>query len=166
MPLSNFGIVKKEFINNKYVTFYRGAQPDKEGFQTLVSLGVEVTYKLNYDKEFSHFTEGSLFGGTVAVDEYEELFRFEDLNRVIISAKRIDDYFHKSQKSIFVHCLAGRDRTGLMVGAWQIIYDNKTYDEVNDERHTFGCNPFIDFVDLADKLILKEIYKMKQDREL
>ena len=68
---------------------------NKEEFETLVNLGVEVSYKLNYDKEFSHFVEGSYFNGVIAVDEYEELFRVNDLNRVIVSAKRINDYFHK-----------------------------------------------------------------------
>ena len=47
----------------------------------------------------------------------------------------------ESPKPVFIHCLAGRDRTGLAVAAWQMAH-GMSADAAITEMKQFGSNPW------------------------
>jgi tyrosine-protein phosphatase SIW14 len=43
---------------------------------------------------------------------------------------------------VFVHCQAGKDRTGLVVAVYRILVDGWSVDDAISERKTFGATDF------------------------
>lgn len=157
MPLANFGVVKK--IGE--VMICRSAQPDADGYKTLKAIGIESIFKLNNNTEGNNNDEMICATPmTVYNHPLPELFRVGETNTVIEIARLIQTELIKG-KSVLIHCSHGRDRTGLVVAAWQLMYDGQTFDEVNKHRWDYGMSLIIDTIDIPDKLILREIYVLK-----
>lgn len=153
MPLDNFSVVKR--FNE--IRLCRSEQPNGEAYQSLRDIGIESIFKLDYDDEYKDQEEElKSVPMTVYIYHLPKLYRYDHINDVIAISKAIQGELIKG-KSCLVHCSHGRDRTGLVIGAWQLMYDNKTLNEVNDYRHEFGMSLIINVVDYPDKLILEEI---------
>lgn len=157
MPLNNFGFVHNGMNGN----IYRSAQPDKLGFEYLHAIGVDTIFKLNHDNEFSFEEEKKLFPyGCVTQCDLPELYRGNSLNCVISIARLInEDLLNKHD--IHIHCSHGRDRTGLVAAAWQLMFDGKDIKQINADRPAYGCNCLIEMFDSPDRHILSEIYLLK-----
>ena len=162
MPLNNFGFVYNGMDGN----VYRSAQPDKLGFDYLHAIGVRKIFKLNNDKEFPLADEQKLFpDGDVYQMELPELYRGNSIHDVIKIAQTING-MHLLKHDILIHCSHGRDRTGLVVGAWQLMFGGKSIKEVNTDRPSWGCNCIIEMIDSPDRHILTEIYLLKCSGQL
>lgn len=154
MPLHNFGVV----LQNPEWTIFRSAQPDALGFRDLRDhLNVDVSYKLSRDHEFSNATERALFEpNEVILDPFEEVFRTGDLDRVIAAAQAIYDCTW-DKRSVLIHCSHGRDRTGLISAAVQMLIGAWPLQLALDERKAFGVAGLIAVVDEPDHHILKAL---------
>ncbi|MCX6117587.1 MAG: dual specificity protein phosphatase family protein [Proteobacteria bacterium] len=56
------------------------------------------------------------------------------------------------QHKIYLHCQHGKDRTGIVVAAYRIIYEGVEVDDAIKEMYRFGHSPFLAF---WDRLLFK-----------
>lgn len=118
--------------------FWRGGQPNKEGWEHLKSLGVTQVIKLNPESESS--------------DAWAEFLGMKVI-RVPVSfsqqmglARIPDEYFTDAIRSVqgaktFVHCQHGQDRTGIFVGLYRIKIDGWTKHFARNEMDAHGFHP-------------------------
>ena len=145
MPLDNFSLVATP---HPKATLYRGAQPDLDGFKTLHVLGVGGIFKLNTDEEFPDGLEESTadevgigFVSTVPMDPFSP--RVEEVVGVVREAQMALE----AGTSVFIHCTHGRDRTGLIIGAYRLLVNGWTFDQMMEERTIFKTNFITEFAD-------------------
>lgn len=137
MSLNNFGLIAPGFA--------RGAQPDEKGFKDLINMGYTLAYKLNSDSEFPVALEAASFHpGQVQSNPVNMWNPFRP--GIIESVHEIEDWLAQGQK-IYIHCTHGRDRTGLMVGAYRILHDKWTIQAVMAERAEYGAVGLVEFAD-------------------
>lgn len=136
VPLNNFGFLAPNLA--------RGAQPDPQGFRDLVALGFTFTYKLNDEAEYPIAAEARFFTGEVVSDPYPTFS--PDPVRVRRSVQQIRDLLEGGAR-VFLHCTHGRDRTGLIAGAYRLIIDRWTLEAVDEERAAYGVLGLVRFAD-------------------
>jgi protein tyrosine phosphatase (PTP) superfamily phosphohydrolase (DUF442 family) len=89
---------------------YRSSQPSEAEFRELVArYGIKTVIKLNPG------TDKVPAGVRVA---YHPIESHEDISDVALD--RILDDLDKAERPVLIHCKAGRDRTGLVVGLWRL----------------------------------------------
>jgi protein tyrosine phosphatase (PTP) superfamily phosphohydrolase (DUF442 family) len=110
---------------------YRGAQPTAEGFAQLKKMGIKTVVNLR-----SFNSDRSELKGTDLqyVHIYCKAWHPEDED-VIKFLKVIKD---PKNQPVFVHCLHGADRTGMMVASYRIMEQGWPVDEAATETHNFG----------------------------
>lgn len=151
--LTNFGRVAPRL--------WRAAQPDAAGLSDLVVLGVETILKLNGDEEMTLARERELFHGVGGVTGFTLDFPIVDLAQVRTVVRAIDDRLTDTEH-VLVHCTLGRDRTGLVIGAWQLAH-GLPLDDVLIERRRYGTDWLTDHtVDLA---VIDALYRLRDERE-
>src|SRR4030042_6976459 len=112
---------------------WRGAQPDpkQEGFRNLENAGVKTIVNLRHDHDDLPFLAGTklrYFWIKARAWHPEE----EDLVKFL---KVLED---KKNWPVFVHCAAGKDRTGYAIATWRIVKDKWTADDAVHEMFDFG----------------------------
>ena len=153
MPLNNFGKV------NGSIDLYRAAQPDNDGMMALVNLNFDVIFRLSGEHEGSlSLNDERKFTFNVIHRPLNEIFRKNEEQIVHGIVKEINDLLLIGQR-ILIHCSHGRDRTGLVVGAWQLLHGDMLLHEVEKERAVYGVHGLIKFVDYQDEKILKSFEK-------
>lgn len=113
---------------------YRGAQPTREGFETLRKLGVRTVVSLRWlhsDRELLAGT-GLRYTRVAAKAWHPE---DEDVARVL---KVIED---PSAQPVFVHCEYGADRTGVVVASYRIVAQGWTAEDAAKELPRFRFHP-------------------------
>lgn len=113
---------------------YRGAQPSNEGLETLANKGVRTVINLRDDAR---------------KDEGERVRRL-GMNYVLIRTNaavsdpgqvaRFLEAVRTSPRPIFVHCKAGRDRTGLEIAVHRVVVDGWSREEAIRELYAHGYN--------------------------
>jgi len=136
--IGNFGQ-----INENY---FRGAQPDQAAFQRLKTLGIKTIVDLQEKPkpEESAWVKDAgmqyfcipLSGSHPANDE--QTARFLQL---------VND---PANCPVYVHCAAGRHRTGEMTGIYRITHDTWTADKAYDEMRKYGYYSFPNHGSLKD----------------
>jgi protein tyrosine/serine phosphatase len=154
--LNNFGWVDALVLDGKTANLFRCAQPDTLGFQTLEALGVKVVVKLNDTKEFPDTLERELYHGEISFLDLPRLFEVPPKDKLTGIVELIHDYLAQG-KSVLVHCTHGIDRTGLVIGAYRIIHQNWSMDEVLAERKAYGVTLLHD---LADRNIVNLLWSL------
>jgi hypothetical protein len=161
MSLNNFGIVKS--IGGK--TLSRSAQPDAEGIFTLEKLGVQIILKLNSSSEYPLTEEKKV---SVAIGFAEcPLDPFNPDEKIVRQlALDIQSYLTANTPgmSVHIHCSHGRDRTGLIIGAWQLLYGGISLNDVLAQRKAYGTSWLGDFT--ADHEIVEMLKKFSQEKGL
>ncbi len=121
-------------------TLYRGGQPSEEGFQALKKSGVAIV--VNFRNE----SEG------IEKERYE--VEALGLRYVSIpwsawrdpSSQRVAEFLEllraNPEKKIFVHCHHGSDRTGVMVAAYRIAFENWTPAAAIEEMYSYHYHRF------------------------
>ena len=151
MPLSNFGFVST--IPGKG-SLYRSAQPDEWDFLTLKNLGILTTFRLNPDSLDPATEVKDFVGGEVV---YFPLPTFTVSKEQTIEAVTKLKALLDAGKNVLVHCTHGRDRTGLIVGAYRLLYDGWALEQIEVERALYGVNCFVFIADFEIQRFLKEI---------
>ena len=148
MPLNNFGIVVPSRL-------YRSGQPDALGFLNLRAIGIHKIIKLNSDQEYPLDLEMRQF--ELVVDHFAVDMWKPDLQGVRVVAAHIAASM--SNGAVLVHCTHGRDRTGLIIGAYRLIYDHWMLPEVLKEFSDYGATGIIKLVDHEIIEALTEVSK-------
>ncbi len=128
-PFSNQKITNAEKINsdnfqNLYKVndqLYRSEQPTKLGMKELEQLGVKTILNLRNLRSDKNEARGTaLIMKHIPINTWK--FCYTD---IINALKEIE----KSEKPVLVHCLHGSDRTGAVVAAYRMAYQNWTKEE-------------------------------------
>ena len=146
MPLNNFGIVTENLL--------RCGQPDLRGVADLADLAVTTIFKLNSDAATDEAEWCRLKGIQLAYSPIPTLTNTADVIRALVG--RVQAALVAGAR-VVVHCEHGRDRTGLVIGAWQLIYQNLTLETVNEERAAFGVTGLFTIFDAQITALLTEI---------
>ncbi len=133
MPLDNFGVVTQNL--------YRSAQPDQHGFGVIRQLGVEIVCKLSRDDEFPNDQEVTELGGVNVMINADYPVWSPDrayTERLVEEIRLAVSAGHR----VLIHCMKGRDRTGLLCAAYALIVLKQPLDAVMDEFNSYGTTPF------------------------
>src|SRR5437773_2159602 len=119
--IKNFGKVSADV--------WRGGKPDRQGMQTLAEMGVKTIIDLQMDDESLDVPPG---------------VRYIPLRVSMWQCDRVDceavlKAIAESPKPVFIHCLLGRDRTGLAIAAWRLT-QGVVLEKVMTELDAYGVN--------------------------
>jgi tyrosine-protein phosphatase SIW14 len=129
--IDNFGRVN--------LTYYRGAEPDDQDYASLAALGIKTVVDLRSDDidpnekllvEHAGMTYASIPMTTHAPPTSAMIERF--LHIVTDSANQ----------PVYVHCVGGRHRTGVMTAVYRMTQDAWTAEQAFNEmkRYKFGAD--------------------------
>ena len=136
------------FVVDQYL--HRGGQPNDKGFEWLKSEGIKTVINLREE--------------SVSRSSEAEIIKRLDLNYIAIDIdpflppgdEKIEKFLQIMADSkhhpVFVHCLHGQDRTGMMVGIYRLVVHGHAYDHVFAEMLERGFHR--EFVNL-EKTILR-----------
>lgn len=133
--LSNIGIKNFGRVNPNY---YRGAAPDDHDYAHLAALGVRTVIDLrshdrDQDEKFLVERVGMKYvlipmttRETPAATKIEEFLRI------------VND---PANQPVFVHCVGGRHRTGVMTAVYRMAHDSWTADQAFKEMKEYDFGP-------------------------
>jgi len=124
--LHNFGVVEKGV--------YRGAQPTAEGYATLKRMGVKSVLNLRNDRDEKSAVEAA---GMKALVVPMGTVRRANRENVDKAVKVIAD---PANRPIFVHCMWGQDRTGVVIAAYRMEVDGWALPDAEREMQSYGFN--------------------------
>jgi protein tyrosine/serine phosphatase len=138
---------------------YRGEQPTKEGFAELKKMGVKTVVNL---RSFNSDRDEMKGLGLQYVHIYCKAWHPEDEDVVKFLQVMRDPKNHP----VFIHCMHGADRTGMMNAVYRIYHQGWKNEEAAKELHNFGFHTlWTDIVKYLNKFdrekIEKEIQKAK-----
>jgi tyrosine-protein phosphatase SIW14 len=100
---------------------YRGARPGHVGMEALAALGVKTSLDLENTGSAiaDEIQEGKTFGINVITKPMSGFFKPSDqkVNDILEIMENPANY------PIYVHCLHGQDRTGLIVGLYRVLHE-------------------------------------------
>jgi protein tyrosine phosphatase (PTP) superfamily phosphohydrolase (DUF442 family) len=125
--ISNFGRMNARL--------YRGAQPTAEGFANLRRFGVDVVVRLSLNEEAAESEQRLVesLGMSFVSLPWSTVHRPND-DQVATFLRLVRGH---PDRTFFVHCKAGADRTGVFVAAYRIAFDRWTPDAAIDEMKAF-----------------------------
>jgi tyrosine-protein phosphatase SIW14 len=153
--IDNFGVVSEG-------TLYRGGQPSEKGIQTLRARGVRTIVNLRNDPDPREQVWAAAAGMQYVVipsgchnPSAEDLRSFLSIMEGRPSPPQIE---RPVELPVFVHCHAGRDRTGLFVAAYRVLEDHWSSDRAIREMDDYGhvrtlcprLHPFVHHIDPAE----------------
>jgi uncharacterized protein (TIGR01244 family) len=120
---------------------YRGAQPTTEGWKELAKLGIQVVVDLRPDGELQeHWTRLERRAVEAAGMRYISVpmdgWAKPDSTKVARVLAQLE-----SGDRVFVHCRAGRDRTGTVIACYRMTQDHWTNELALEEAKSDGMNP-------------------------
>jgi protein tyrosine/serine phosphatase len=92
----------------------------------------------------------------VILNPYPPLIKIPAKDTIVATVLQVKQLMDRGRK-IVVHCTHGTDRTGLVIGAYRIIVNSWTFEEVQAERDVFGANAIRDIVDAEIVEFLKQL---------
>jgi protein tyrosine phosphatase (PTP) superfamily phosphohydrolase (DUF442 family) len=131
--------VRKTGLPNFYKVsdeLYRGAQPEKAGFQELKKMGIRTVVNL---RSFHSDRDNIEKIGFAYEHIYAKAWHPED-KEIVRFLRIVGD---KKRTPVFVHCQHGADRTGIMVAAYRIAICGWSKEEAIKEMTEggFGFHP-------------------------
>ena len=131
---SSAGIVKNfGKVNDNY---YRGAQPDAEGFVQLKKLGIKTVIDLRKDSE-REAPEWVRSAGMQYFNIPMKASRAATEEQADYFLKLVND---RKNWPVYVHCKGGRHRTGALTAIFRISHDGWTADQAFDEMKKYEFN--------------------------
>jgi protein tyrosine phosphatase (PTP) superfamily phosphohydrolase (DUF442 family) len=112
---------------------YRGAQPTREGIESLQKMGIDVVVNLRggrNDAEEATVTQRGMH--YVAIPSRCQFPRDETFARFLAVVRE------NPGKKIFVHCQLGEDRTGMAVASYRMEEEGWNAGEAMKEMQAFG----------------------------
>lgn len=121
-------------------TLFRGGQPKKEGYAKLKEMGIEIVVNLRDDKdEIAEERQIVEQKGMRFVSIPWNPWHEADDHQV---AEFLEFLRANPERKIFVHCKAGKERTGVMIAAYRIAAQGWTASRALDEMEFFGIRGF------------------------
>jgi protein tyrosine/serine phosphatase len=119
---------------------YRGGRPDQPGVEVdLPKLGVKTIIDLENDDEAIANEKGwAEKAGITFVSRPMNGMATPDDKEVTDILAQID-----ADKPVFVHCMQGQDRTGLIVALYRVFYEKWTPKEAHDEMIALGFHKIL-----------------------
>jgi protein tyrosine phosphatase (PTP) superfamily phosphohydrolase (DUF442 family) len=137
--IDNFGVVE-----GKSCLIYRGAQPEKEGIVTLREKGVRTIINLRNDPDPREEEWAKAAGMRyVNIPSNPLSPKLPDVQKYlqIVGGQPAAPFVSEPVEGpIFVHCYAGRDRTGLFVAAYRVAEQDWPTDQAIHEFDAYGHN--------------------------
>jgi protein tyrosine/serine phosphatase len=128
--IDNFGI-----INNEY---YRGAQPDQRDVQALAALGVKTVIDLTDD-------DGNPEESALVESAGMRFVKIPMDTRVAPTAEEIATFLaivnDPQAQPVYVHCVGGRHRTGVMTAVYRMSQDGWTGERAFAEMKQYKYGP-------------------------
>ncbi len=129
--IANFGRISDHL--------YRGAQPSDEGFAALKKLGVNTDVRFSLGEEGSAAERRVVEGlGMHFVNLPWSAVHQPTPDEVVTFLSLLRDH---PDRTVFVHCKAGSDRTGVMIALSRITLDHWTVAQALDEMKAFHFRP-------------------------
>jgi len=120
---------------------FRGGQPNSRGWEYLRTLGVKTVVKLDYSDEGVD-DEARKLGMTVIDAEMQSKgfihWSGSPKANIVNLAKAEAALSYESRWPIYVHCLYGEDRTGLVVGEFRVLHDHWRTSDAYAEMRALG----------------------------
>jgi tyrosine-protein phosphatase SIW14 len=147
--LSHGASVPRAYVSRAYLPnfhyvdahVYRGAQPAGDGWNALANLGVKLVIDLRPDGEFQeHWTRSE----QEAVEAIGMRYINVPMNGwAAPSNQQILGIVAtlESGGRVFVHCRAGKDRTGTVIACYRIVHDHWTRKRALSEAASLGMSP-------------------------
>ena len=124
--IDNFGR-----INERY---YRGAMPQDEDFAALAKLGVKTTIDLTDQ-------DGESDEQQLAERAGLKFFKIAMNTRVVPTTEQIATFMSivndPANQPVYVHCVGGKHRTGVMTAIYRMLEDKWTPDKAFQEMKSF-----------------------------
>jgi uncharacterized protein (TIGR01244 family) len=131
VDIANFGRVN--------ANYYRGGEPDRNDYADLAALGIKTVIDLRSDDGDPHA---------------QQLAEQSGMNYVAIpmttheppSGEEIDEFLRTvnsaEHQPVYVHCVGGRHRTGVMTAVYRMTHESWTADQAFKEmkRYKFGAD--------------------------
>ena len=121
--IKNFGQVSPEI--------WRGGKPTPEGMHWLADRGVKTIIDLQMADESADVPKGVRY-----VPIRVSMWQCD-----CVDVAAVMRAIEQSPKPVFIHCVAGRDRTGLAVAAWRMAHGMSAAAAIA-EMERFGTNPW------------------------
>src|SRR5438477_2849869 len=130
--VKNFGIMTK--------SLWRGDQPTAEGFQQLEKAGVKTVISLRSDHDDFDLLRGTkLKYVRIPMHAWDpDQGDRAQLVLVLKTLRRLSTGLLTGP--VYIHCAAGRDRTGFAVAAYLMTFEDWTADEAIHEMHDYHFN--------------------------
>ncbi len=127
---------------------YRCGQPTKKDMLLIEQYGIKTVLNLRHKRSDKNELKGTkLIQKEVKINTWK--ISEEDL---VVALKMIKE----SEKPILVHCLHGADRTGAVIAAYRIVYDNwnkeKAITELKETQYGFHEKAFKNIIVLLENI--------------
>lgn len=139
------GYLKDPFVDipNFYQVddiLYRGGQPKQEGLKRLRSLGIRTVISLRGEnKELFQERESVKALGMNFYNLPMSVYKRPSDDQILTFLEIVLD---KENQPVFVHCEAGRDRTGAIVAMYRVVVSGLTIKQAYKEAKRLGFWPY------------------------
>nr|WP_298995500.1 dual specificity protein phosphatase family protein [uncultured Allomuricauda sp.] len=134
---------------------YRSEQPSKKGFKELEALGIKTSINFRRNKD-----DVKKAKGTALELIHMPLKTAELTERDIVNALRA---IKDAKKPVLVHCWHGSDRTGAIMAAYRVVFENWSKEDAISElrKPELGYHEkwYPNVIDLISNLDKKQIVK-------
>lgn len=121
-------------------TLMRGGAPSVQALKELKSAGVKTIVNLRGDGGASKREERA--AKEIGLDYYNIPMGYADPNLAKVSSV-LDIMRDPAKQPVYLHCMHGADRTGMMVGIHRILSDGWQFDKAYSEMRTHHFKPFL-----------------------
>lgn len=118
---------------------YRGGQPDVAGVLYLKSLGIKTVIDLNDDLDSWQKESINLSMNYINL-AYVPMSGFLYPKAIDVD-KALAALAAKDNRPIYIHCLHGQDRTGLMIGIYRVEVEGWSKEKAHEEMMEHGFHP-------------------------
>jgi protein tyrosine/serine phosphatase len=120
---------------------YRGGRPDQPGIAELQKMGVKTIIDLeNDDTAIKNERGWAEAAGIQFVSEPMDGTQTPNDKEVNDTLAKIND---PANQPVFVHCMQGHDRTGVIIALYRVIFENWAPKAAHDEMMALGYNPLL-----------------------
>lgn len=140
---------------NNYL--YRGPRPASmdmlNAYDFKVALNLERGWFEDFHSDLYEGQKNKYFPTLIRKDFPLSDFSSPSVGELIFLAKFINEKI-KLEIKIYVHCLHGNDRTGMVIAAYRILYCGFTISEAKAEMYSLGFHkfPYFYWVNQLEKL--------------
>ncbi|MBQ4915027.1 dual specificity protein phosphatase family protein [Maribacter sp. MMG018] len=138
---------------------YRSEQPSKKGMRELEAMGIQSILNLRRQK----------------TDEKKLKDSDLHLDRIPLKASKLDEadifkalsLIQQAEKPVLVHCWHGSDRTGAIVAAYRMVFDNwakeRAIAEFTEDRFGYHQGRFPNLIGLLESLDVELLKKKLEE---